>query len=136
MTELAEVPGNKKTTGRKILIAFVVLAALLLAGLIYWGIAHEFVSIPFNREGWAAYKPYKNDHTRKWMYSDLTQNYLKSGMTRDQVLRLLGTPEYQDADRFSYDFGPDSFPLPVDRTILYINFDKSGRVTDFGIGQS
>jgi hypothetical protein len=136
MSQIAEDAGHTNARRRKILLALIVLLAMLIVALVCWGAVIEFLCIPFEREGWAAYRPFENDHTRKWMYSDLSKRHLKPGMNRDEVLRLLGKPESQGADYFHYDFGPDSFPLPVDRTILYIYFDKSGRVTDFGIGQS
>ena len=78
---------------------------------------------------------YKIDHTftverwdtkiekRLYMYDDLMEKYNLIGMTRDQILELLGTNGISPGSDIQYIMGGIFYPV-----ILHINFDESGKV--------
>jgi len=66
-----------------------------------------------------------HDNPRGAMVSDLMQR-LHPGMTRSEVLALLGEPETQDGARFTYALGASAYG--IDYEFFVIEFDGDGRL--------
>ncbi len=81
---------------------------------------------PFGRELWI--KNYNNpdpNNPRAEMITDLTKNYLKTNMTRKQVINLLGKPDRRDEKRFiSYLIGMQGFASDPGQLELEFNDEK------------
>ncbi len=62
------------------------------------------------------------------MVPDLLARHPLEGMTRSQVVALLGPPSPPSGtDRFAYNLGyPDDDPVPIDPYLLVIEFDARG----------
>ena len=110
---------------------------LALAGWGVWkllGLADErfwmgpavFDEIPFDRKVWLAYEKNKDGNIRKRMFHDLRRRHLRPGMSRNEVLRLLGKPTREDGDHLDYYLGPDA--LDIDTNELILELDASGCV--------
>ena len=134
MSELGEVAGHAKPQRLKKIIAAIVLFAIVALGFACWSWLNSFRDIPFDREAWLSYEVYSEDTTRMRMCSDLCKHYLKPGMTRNGVRKLLGKPDSDDVTEWHYDVGPEW--LRIDRTILCIQFDNFGKVMGFRVTQS
>ena len=85
---------------------------------------------PFDRDLWLRSRPWTkqngHDNTCWSMTDDLQKRYLRPGMTRPQVERLLGRPDrVRRADFFRYTVGDDG---PSDPALLTIFFDRLGRL--------
>lgn len=65
------------------------------------------------------------DNPRAGMVSQVEER-LKAGMTRAEVVQLLGTPEIDDDRRFTYSLGTSAFG--VDYEYFIVEFDEEGRV--------
>ncbi len=67
------------------------------------------------------------------MISDLQDNYLRVGMSEDEVLALLGEPDSRTDRRFRYSVG--AFPFSADYSWVFVRFDEAGKAVEFGIEQ-
>jgi hypothetical protein len=80
------------------------IATVMTAGWLAWRWWDERTS--FDAERWRMNGDCRN-HVRRHMVPDLTANHLRDGMTRAQVLALLGQPDYTSDERtLSYLTGP------------------------------
>ena len=97
----------------------------LLAQRIWMG-SEVFHETPFDKAKWASYESYRGQNVRKRMYHDLASRHLFTGMTRREVVRLLGKPEHVSEGVFHYYLGPDA--AGMDTNELLVEFDKANRV--------
>jgi outer membrane protein assembly factor BamE (lipoprotein component of BamABCDE complex) len=67
------------------------------------------------------------------MVSDLFYNYLKTGMTREQVVTLLGEPSYKEDNAYYYIIG--IYSGIIDHDFLKISFDKCNNVKTYMVYQ-
>jgi outer membrane protein assembly factor BamE (lipoprotein component of BamABCDE complex) len=62
------------------------------------------------------------------MIDDLLKNHLQRGMTRAEVRRIMGPPDFADSTRLSrgwdYEIGVDV----SDCSFVYVGFDRHGRL--------
>jgi|SRR6266511_3681094 hypothetical protein len=86
----------------------------------------------FNQSLWAAYSGSTDpSNPRGQMYEDLTTNNLKRGMSRQDVLTLLGEPDFSKEETvFKYNLGAWS-GFRIDYDSLDIEFDQDGKVKAF-----
>jgi hypothetical protein len=70
------------------------------------------------------------DNPRSGMVSELRER-LKPGMSRDEVVTLLGAPERDGGSRLSYSLGIN--PYGIDHEYFVIELDAGSRVRSFGI---
>jgi hypothetical protein len=127
-------------------VAAVLLGALLLSSRpVGWG------DQAFDQRQWKAAKSWEADNPRGKMVRSLMRAHDLRGMTRDQVIALLGPPDGVDkriednlsvsgadaaaAGEFEYLLGAYS-GYRVDFDFLAIRFDKRGRVRAWGLWQS
>jgi hypothetical protein len=112
----------------------VLLLLLCLAALLSYAalkIKHQQHRQTFTPAGWKQAKNI-NGITKKYgMVEDLMTHHLKKGMSRQQVLDLLGEPDYGPDQ---YYLGPNpSRSFDMDPDCLALTFDKGGNLISFQI---
>ena len=121
---------NSTFTIRGLLIATGVIA-FSLALLMYVLPKDPFSGRNFDRAVWMEFaNDYVDDNPSGAMVQDIQQRHLVTGMSRAEVIELLGEPEsvYQNGD-FSYIVGMWS-GFRIDHDGLEIYFDQHGKLTD------
>lgn len=85
----------------------------------------------FEPQIWASFNnSMESDNPRGQMFDDLKGNYLHKGMTQQEVLNLLGPPDFKNSkDLFSYNLGMWS-GFRMDYDSLDIKFNAQGLVTE------
>jgi hypothetical protein len=118
--------------------------AMVAIGVTLWwrGVAVETANgeplIAFDSRGWiAAGEPGPGPGSvRQRMVDDLLGSHLRVGMTREEVVALIGppddTPYFRDYDMVYYLAleRPEKSFLGIDREWLVIKLDGAGRVTE------
>ena len=66
------------------------------------------------------------NNPRAGMIGDLQQRVLQVGMTREQVVVLLGKPDTTEGNRYVYDIGTSAFG--VDYEFFVVEFDGEGKL--------
>ncbi len=65
---------------------------------------------------------------REKMIDDVMDNYLKKGMTKKEVIQLLGNPDYQENNKITYnileEYGWDIDPVEVKNLYIFLNNDS------------
>ena len=116
------------------------MAALCIVGLGGW-FYHTFFNDPFD-DWWFDAKIWKSQHNKSTsdnprgkMASDLKNRVIKPGMTKTQILQMLGPPDFsQNEATFTYNLGSWS-GFRMDGDVFDVDFNKSGRVKSVGWGQ-
>lgn len=119
-------------------VLFIIAGLLLVAfaGLIiyvrFYFFNNPFNDLRFDRNVWAAYKDSSDpNNPRGQMYEDMTKKVLKKGMSKEEVVTLLGEPDFSKEKLiFKYNIGAWS-GFRIDYDTLDIHFDPQGQVTDF-----
>jgi len=111
-----------------------VVAVLSLGAGLKWISGTPLDNREFSRSEWMD-GPRQN---RAFMAYDLIENHLQAGMSRDEVLKLLGNPSIGSGSNYSND-SSQSFKYwiasswlrtPGDDTYIYIHFDKDGSLIE------
>ncbi len=90
-------------------------------------------SSKFDKELWLKNQNSNPDNPRFDMMDDLERNYIKKGMDRFEIVKLLGTPAYDTVDRpmeYTYEIGSNP-GFHMDSYFLVIKFDSTGRLVSF-----
>lgn len=88
----------------------------------------------FDAELWQAQRgSNERRNPRAGMVGDLLREHLRVGMSRAEVLRLLGEPDYRDRLSDVYELGVS--PVGVDDEYLVVDYDDTGRVKHLSIRQ-
>lgn|SRR5579871_528582 len=99
----------------------------------------------FNAAVWRSASPTKDFTPRARMASDLTQRYLRVGLTKQAICTLLGPPERDETVSFlmptgkqvdtlyEYDMGPTSMGMLDEHDLLRLYFDSGARCVLFQI---
>jgi len=119
-----------------LLVSASVLSVLVIAFFVI--VPREFYNSPYNDKGfdrgiWLSAA--RNDDMRNPrgpMAEDLRRHYLRNGMTREQVRRLLGKPDNSEYDEQQgkvdhYFLGAWGF-ISIDGDLFIVHYDKSGRL--------
>ncbi len=88
----------------------------------------------FDSKTWQAQRGVEKNNARGGMLGALERRYLRVGMPRAEVQQQLGPPDYSEADRDVYELGRS--PVGVDFESYVIQYDRAGRVAQFGISRS
>ncbi|MHB0998772.1 MAG: hypothetical protein ACYC27_05945 [Armatimonadota bacterium] len=119
----------------------VLVLVILVSALMFW----SFMTSPFNdkqfsREVWIASADIIQNNPRINMADDIRRRIIKRGMSREEVVRILGKPDGSQKDPeylkpgisevIEYYLGYTDYPIAIamDPYILYIHLDKSGHV--------
>ena len=98
---------------------------------IYYFINSPFDDRPFDRKLWIDnYDNQNPDNPRAEMIYDLKKNYLKTEMTRREIIQLLGKPDRRDEKHFmSYLVGMQGFA--ADPGQLEFEFNGEAKVVKY-----
>ena len=85
----------------------------------------------FDQALWKSYTPSDGlaDSPRLPMAADLQKNHIKPGMTREQIVELLGEPGNHSEDVYIYGLGKSDVLWPR-LYFLDVYFDSSGKVVE------
>jgi hypothetical protein len=120
----------------KMLAGIVVSVLLVSVGFLlflrFFIFQNPFNDQRFNQSLWAAYSGSTDpSNPRGQMYEDLTKQNLKKGMSKQDILALLGEPDFSKEDTvFKYNLGAWS-GFRIDYDSLDIEFDQDGKVKAF-----
>lgn len=105
-----------------------VLLLALVGGYSFWQLRQAFPrAIPFDAELWHMADTSQLDNPRCLMQRDLEQTHLKLGMTKTEVVTLLGEQE-ENEQTTSYYLGFCS-PFGVDAVALGLEFDSNDKLS-------
>lgn len=115
--------------GCGLLLLACVSGMFLMVFLFHLLVPNPFDDRPFDREVWLAEAGLPGpDNPRGQMYEDLLEKHLKKGMTKAEVLALLGKPDATSRSRlFSYELGMWS-GMRIDTDTLDVEFDGTDKV--------
>ena len=115
-------------------VAMVAIVSLVI--ILFPIFENPFDNRTFDKEIWHTYhNSTDQDNPRGNMADDLRKNHLYSGMTKKQVLELLGEPDFEKQSHvFKYVLGGWS-GFRIDYDSLDIYFDSAGRLTKTRIVQ-
>ena len=87
----------------------------------------------FNSARWRSHVACGENSVRLRMLDRLLDDHLERGMTRGEVRRLLGRPDYiDDTDRTKgWSYGAGTEEGNWDCTYLYVGFDRNGRLVEW-----
>lgn len=114
---------------RKVLrVATAALIALLLMG----GGAVYFLKAPgFTPERWKAEAANTSSKNPRIYWVSQVEKLLRPGMSKDDIIALLGDPNSKRDNRYSYDLGVN--PYGIDYEYFVIEFDSTGKLSRFFI---
>ena len=87
--------------------------------------------VAFDNVAWRSAPDSCLSHIRLQMLDDLRSNHLFVGMTRSEVLDLLGPPDWPQEDSAStivFCLGPEGWFFPTQSQWLGVDFDSDGRL--------
>lgn len=104
----------------------------ILIGFILKGrITHE----QFNSDKWKNWTESETEWSLRWdMMNSLKNNYELKGMTKAQIIKLLGEPESKTEKKFRYYLGYSKHGINTGRLIII--FDKNNTVIDYSVWDS
>ena len=86
----------------------------------------------FDSYKWKNWTESENEWTLRWdMMNSLRNNYELKGMTKKQIIELLGEPESKTKIEFEYHLGYSKHGINTGR--LTIKFDKDNTVSDYSV---
>ncbi len=106
-----------------------IFGVLILIGFALRGnITHE----KFDSEKWKKWKESETEWTMRWdMMNSLRNNYELKGMTKAEIIELLGKPARENNSVFSYSLGPSK--RGINYGYLELLFDEMGKVINFKV---
>ncbi len=116
--------GDDMKSGKRILGAGMIAASMMLGARLDHASAGGF-----DAERWKAQRGLDlRDNPRQGMMREV-RALLHPGLSKAEVLNLLGEPDRRQDNRFEYDLGMR--PLGIDYQSLVLDFDASGRLLRF-----
>ena len=108
----------------------IVLICIIICG---FGLRGKINGEKFDSERWkTADLNSENNWSLRWdMMNSLRNNYDLMGMTKDEIIELLGKPESQSQTEFSYYLGMAK--KGIDTGTLTIKFNEIGKVTHYNV---
>jgi hypothetical protein len=93
---------------------------------------NPFNNKEFNKVEWQKYhKDMNPDNPRGEMFESLTDDYLKQGMSKLEVIKLLGKPDFKEEENFlSYNLGMWS-GFRMDYDSLDLKFSNNGNLVKY-----
>lgn len=112
---------------RNLNIGFASIFILIIIALSLKGrITHE----KFDADRWKNWTESETEWSLRWdMMNSLRNNYKLTGMTKDEIIDLLGEPESQTPTKFTYYLGMAKKGIDTGR--LTIQFNENGKVINY-----
>lgn len=115
---------SKKLKYGILTIGLIILIVFALKGRI----THE----KFESEKWKNWTESETEWSLRWdMMNSLRNNYDLKGMSKSELLKLLGEPDSKTENEFGYYLGNSKRGINTGR--LTIKFDNNNKVTDFSV---
>jgi tRNA(His) 5'-end guanylyltransferase len=113
---------------KKLKYGILTIGLLILIGFAFKGrVTHE----KFDSEKWKNWTESETEWSLRWeMLNSLRSNYDLKGMSKNEILKLLGEPESKTENEFGYYLGYSKRGINTGR--LTIKFDNN-KVTDFSV---
>lgn len=103
--------------------------------LIGFGLKGRITHEKFSSDKWKNWEETESEWSLRWdMMNSLRNNYELNGMTKDEIIELLGEPESQHQNEFSYYLGMAK--RGIDIGTLTIKFNEEGKVTNYNVRRS
>ncbi len=116
---------------KKLKYGILTVGVIILIGFVLKGrITHE----RFDSDKWKNLTDSEAEWSLRWdMMNSLRNNYELKGMSKSQIIELLGVPESNTNDQFGYYLGYSKRGINTGR--LTINFDKNDTVIDYSVSE-
>lgn len=123
--------------------AIILLSLSVLIWLVIWPIVRVYVwpmvwfrlsQRTFDAIAWKQARS-SDVSQRLRMAENLLARYELRGMSRAQVIELLGKPDGEDDSILVYLLGPERYGFGVDSEWLSLRLDSRGRVTDYQVSR-
>ena len=113
---------------KKLKYGILTIGLLILIGFALKGrVTHE----KFDSEKWKYWTESETEWSLRWdMMNSLRNNYDLNGMSKNEILKLIGEPESKTENEFGYYLGYSKRGINTGR--LTIKFDNN-KVTDFSV---
>lgn len=111
------------------MIVFQIIGIILLVTINYWIVIGPYGVERFDRNVWFKKQTNETDTYcfRGTQANDVNYRLLREGMTRNEVIEILGKPDEDKKDNIEYNLGYCSL---LDYNGLIVYFDHSGKVRD------
>lgn len=117
---------------RNLKIGLFTIVILILIG---FGLKGRITHEEFSSDKWKNWEESEAEWSLRWdMMNSLRNSYELKGMTKDQILELLGEPETNNKTEFSYYLGMAK--RGIDIGTLTIKFNENGKVMDYNVRRS
>ena len=116
-----------------ILISFFFIGTIAFFAYIYFIVFdYPFDNKEFDKVTWEKFSEnMEPDNPRGEMFENLTEQHLKTGMTKSEVIKLLGKPDFrEEKDFLSYNIGMWS-GYRIDYDSLDLKFNEKGELIEF-----
>ncbi len=114
-------------------LTFIIIPSVLSSSMIFYApmVANYLNQTSFNSQQWKHWEANTETPSLRWdMSNNLVSRYQLQGMTRNQIIKLLGKPENKNKNSMTYDLGMARYSIDVGA--LYI-FLKNGRVSSWEV---
>ena len=108
---------------------FKALAASAIVAAVLGGEFHMAWSWSFDSAKWKAERGNTSHKNPRIGMVSGVEGLLRVGMTREEVVALLGEPDDEKPGKFTYDLGAS--PVAVDFEYFVLEFDGAGKLTKF-----
>ena len=114
---------------RNLKIGLFTIVILILIG---FGLKGRITHEEFSSEKWKNWEESEAEWSLRWdMMNSLRNRFELKGMTKDEIVKLLGEPELESKTEFSYYLGMAKRGIDTGR--LTIKFDESGKVINYNV---
>ena len=115
--------------GKKAKIGLLLFCFLIILGFALRG---KISGEKFEAEKWKNWQNTEEEWSLRWdMMNSLRNNYELKGMSKREIIKLLGTPDTETKKEFTYYLGYSHTGINTGTLSLY--FDQNNRVIDFDV---
>lgn len=108
------------------------LFSILVIIIIAFALKGRITHVEFSSDKWKNWKESEAEWSLRWdMMNSLRNNYELQGMSKDEIIELLGEPESQTQTEFLYYLGMAK--KGIDTGTLTIKFNETGKVAYYNV---
>lgn len=111
------------------MVVLQVIWIVLLVTFNYWVVIGPYGVEQFDRNIWFTKQTNKTDTYcfRGALANDVNYRLIREGMTKENIIEMLGKPDENEINHIEYNLG---YCSPLDYNGLIVYFDNSGKVRD------